>query len=73
MSKGSQPHLDMLYAKSLYYAWWKHSASKGTPKDGIKLLVKTSNTQAFKVEGFGLEQLCGGEALLPSDLNVCIA
>lgn len=65
-------HLDMLNAKSLYYTRWKHPAGKSTPEDGIELLVKASNSQAFKIKRLGFEQLCCGKAFLSTDLDVGI-
>lgn len=67
-----EAHLDVLDAQSLHDARWEHSAGESTPEDCIKLLVQTTNAQALKVESFGFEQLCGGEAFLPSDLDVGI-
>lgn len=66
------PHLDVLDAKPLHDAWREHSAGEGTPEDGVKLLVQATNAQALKVECLGLEQLCGGKALLAHNLDVVV-
>jgi len=66
------PHLDMLDAKPLHDAWREHSAGKSTPEDVIKLLVQATNAKALEVECLGLEQLCGGKALLAHNLDVVV-
>lgn len=62
----------MLNAQTLHNAWREHAARKRAPKDGIKLLVKTTDAQALKVQGFGLEQLRRRKTLLAHDLDVVV-
>jgi hypothetical protein len=70
--RASAAHLDVLDAQPLHNAGREHPAGKRAPEDGIKLPVQASNAEGLEVERLGLEELGGGKALLPQDLDVVV-
>lgn len=59
----------MLDAQALYDRRWEDSAGKRTPEDVVELHIQATDTQGLKVQRLVLEQLIGGIALLPGDLD----